>query len=250
MPAVPFNQWIEQNRTIFVFTPGPTQDWRTISIDYNEPSYMHGPIHYSVHWNSGDIYLQKTTDNLLAIAWACLAGRPVKVFLKTAYHLFLPISIPYEIFTTFQKEMELRERHPERPAENLYLKCSVSVIHSLADIVRTPLYGSVLMVLHISTIFVYIFDPKATHRLRLITGQIELELERGRRERCLLRCFQPLDNLMTVDRRSDKIEGIVYPENSTPAQIGLINLIHAIFKKRDQELQSSFSLTGIQVLAL
>lgn len=232
--SINFQTWLNNNTNNVHLEDTSLPDWKMITYGFRKiPDVNNSEVPFSkvysdpINMDTGDIYINKKEKNMFEVNAALILGRPLKTVLKTAYHLCLPISIPYEIYDTIQRERAREKLHPEEPKANLYKECTISVIKSLADIVRTPLYGIVLTVLHVAGAILYFIKPEKMNDVRAIAGKVDLSLSWGRKDRCLPECYQSMGNLMTVHKRGYKIEGVDYSEAQNDTQIGLINFAYA-----------------------
>lgn len=232
--TINFQTWLNNNPNSVHLEDTSLPNWKQITYGFRKIPVVdssQAPLSKwykdMVNMDTGDIYINKTEANMFKVNAAMILGRPLKTVLKTAYHLCLPISIPYEIYDTVQREKAREKLHPEEPKANLYKECTISVIKSLADIVRTPLYGIVLTVMHVAGAILYFIKPEKMNDVRSMAGKVDLSLSWDRKERCFPECYQSMDNLMTVHRRSYKIEGVDYSAAQNDTQIGLINLAYA-----------------------
>lgn len=157
-----------------------------------------------------DMYIKKPNHDskMRSIFWSMIIVRPFRTLCKTVYHLCLPISIPVEIYETIKEERAKALRHPEEPRPHIVKACAINVGKSLLDIVRTPLYGLALTIIAIAGVIISYVKPEWIHEIRKIHGKVELQLCWGKKEKCLVQCFQPMENLMKIKRRNRTVEGI------------------------------------------
>jgi hypothetical protein len=76
-------------------------------------------------------------------------------------------------------------------------ECFDNSVKSLADIVRTPVYGVVLTVISLAGVIAIPFSPNLAYDVREVYGNVEQSLNWGirRTETTLARCFQPICNI-------------------------------------------------------
>jgi len=206
-----------------------------------------------------DLYKKKPSHAFKVCATCCsmIFARPLKTVIKTCYHLCFPISIPKEIYEAIREERSRAIKDPAYHNRNIFLVGTIAAMKSLADIIRTPLYGVALTIISIAGVLIYHIKPALLHDLRKIHGKVELSLCWGNKQRCLVMCFVPMENLMKVQRRNRAIEGItscrirafsklkipfegypidvtVYKEKTNPLIFGLTNWAHSQLMNKEK----------------
>lgn len=95
-----------------------------------------------------------------------------------------------------------------------YKDLKVEVLHSLADVVRTPFYGAVLTVVHVAAVIFGCLSPNTLYRSRDIAGKLERRLLRVERVRVcdkpLTICFSPRRNLKKEFNSYDQLKKFVH----------------------------------------
>lgn len=164
-------------------------------------------------------------------------ARPFFGLIKTAYHLCLPFSIPVEIFKAI---MEGKQRNES--ASEIATAAWRNVKHSLADIIRTPLYTIAMTIVHLAAVCIGLFAPHKLYDLRELAGRLENALNRGEDNWWTLApCFQPIGNLMNIHKAKYQKEDTEYEEE--PVLHGFNNLARAYIRnKRDYLCHACFDL--------
>ena len=151
-----------------------------------------------IHLPSGTLYEFDNEDlEHISIVFIALSiGRPLQSIMKTAYHLFFPLS--------FYKEIQYALAKAKKNDQSKSSICLTAIARSLVDIFRTPLYGAVLTVIAIAGAILYPFKSLRHYvlPLRRLSALIENHLMWGNRSKCLARCQQPLDNLNKIHNRA------------------------------------------------
>ncbi len=169
-----------------------------------------------LHRRSETLYESKKNsplEHIGIIFVALVVGRPLQALCKTAYHLFIPLSFYKEIKFALAKDQKLAQKNPGQPRSSRALICTAAILRSLADIIRTPLYGIVLTVIAIAGAILFLIPSKRHYILNVrdLSGLVERSLMWGDKSRCLARCQQPLDTLQTVHQRNKDFSGEKLP---------------------------------------
>ncbi|MCH9611799.1 MAG: hypothetical protein S4CHLAM102_02730 [Chlamydiia bacterium] len=144
--------------------------------------------------------------------------RPIHTLAKTFFHLCLPLSLTVAILRA-KKGDELK-----------------ACVQTLADIVRTPVYGIALWVCAAVGLVLGIADSDHLFTLRLLAGRIEQHLNWGEPKNAfwtLAPCFQPASHedefIATWGQR--RYSDTIY-DHLTPRQCAEANLARAAFTSR------------------
>jgi len=218
-----------------IITPNslPTWDQFKTSEYYRLVEVIHpefGIVPYGEHeayvsLRSGEMYRKKEPDQIANICCAMLLMRPLIIVCKTTYHLFLPLSIPYEIIYALK-------RNPRQSKRKVVTE---AIANSIADIVRTPIFEMILLVQAVCTVHFFIrrmssvLQPEiAMLRMQIAMGDCENRLTRGDKSKCLVKCFQRFDHLHLVARHQETRAGVNYKDENDQdvsfVEKGLINL--------------------------
>lgn len=161
--------------------------------------------------------------------WALSIGRPLHTLLKTAYHLALPLSIPAEVI----RAIISCDREKEGCKDIAY-KAFVYAGRSVADIVRTPIAGTILTIIAVvgalTPLLTYCL-PNLIHEVRAAAAKVERWMNWGERHNfwTLAHCFQGTDvfEFYNKEKCSQKLEDTIYPSDD-PIFVALNN--YARFK--------------------
>lgn len=171
---------------------------------------------------TGDLYVDYDKIDIYMINLALAIYRPVQIVAKTAYHASM-LGVAYEIFnyaTDHRDTAKLKER----------------CIRQLKDIVRTPLYGLALSVIHIAGVFAGLLMPNKIYDIRKLVGDTENKLNWGEKGsfpnpfHTMAPCCQPVGNLTNIDRiwGQDRKDDTLYAEGENSDTLaGMTNLARA-----------------------
>lgn len=134
---------------------------------------------------AGNMYTNESKLAIYTKLWLTLIVRPIHIVAHTLYHLLL-IKTAIIIFKGMQDN---------KPAEVICAK----VIRSLADVIRTPIYGIALIVVTVAgLVFSLIYWP-LVYEIRAVIARLTLELYWGKEipmeQIYLAPCMQPTGNL-------------------------------------------------------
>lgn len=172
----------------------------------------------SVELATKDIYGDGSSFIIAKKCAALILVRPIHTLVMTLYHATL-LGVGHHLWHYAAGNQD-------------GTSCIKNCAKSLADIIRTPLYGIVLTVLAAVSALSYPLIKDRIFDLRTVMGKIEQSLFWGERHASatLAHCFQPMANLNTIaDHHRWKIEQdcIAYPADATPTEKALANLAHA-----------------------
>lgn len=145
---------------------------------------------FTANLDTGDFFMDCRLRKIYAKCALLTVFRPIHTIIgKTVYHI-LGIGIAQEV---------LKWRRKKQTGTD----CLWHVGRELVDILRTPLYGVALTVMHVAGVIFGLIYPPSLYRIREVAGRIELSLNWGNRfsEWVLAFCFTPLGNLATVHNR-------------------------------------------------
>ncbi len=195
-------------------------NWQGIAYQWNEKNGKTYRYSATLETSSQDIYLDTNTFLIFKKCAALLVLRPTHTVMKTLYHFTL-IGVGVEIWHALKGTQTAGE-------------CTKNSLKSLADIVRTPLYGIVLTVLAVAAVVVYPFASHQLYNFRKVMGKIELSLVWGNVHPkglpILAPCFQPIANLETIashKRYKKTYEDTFYDLKATAIVHALNNLARA-----------------------
>lgn len=149
-----------------------------------------------INLQTGDIYLDCSKKKIYAKFITHLILRPFHIAFKTLYHLAFPISFPYIVYTTIAKGKE-----EEQDKKEIAQHCLKNCVKSLADIVRTPLYGIAMVIINVAALIIGPLAPKTLYDFREMTGKLIqfLSWQEEFVEEDIFPCFQSLINLQHIN---------------------------------------------------
>lgn len=257
MNSINFQTWKEQNPLLFnkyIFaTEGKNGRWGRLLCTYEEENRLYTYkddtntnkkikhivcplIDLSDDERGGSVYLDCSKRKIFAKHLCLVPGRLWQGILKTAYHLCLPISIPIEILTTIKQEKERNARliakeknsgvksdTPLHDAKEITRRCLKNSVKSLADIVRTPVYGVAMSIVSLAAVCIAPFSPTKLYDLRTVSGDLENKLLWGATADTweLTPCFKPTTSIKKIISRGSSATNI---SDKTPFELGLEKL--------------------------
>jgi hypothetical protein len=145
--------------------------------------------HYApvVNRQTGEIYEDYSHLKIYAQMFAHCWARPIQIVTKTLYHLALPISLPHTLYVSIREE-----RYED--VSNCYIagKCIRRLVQCTLDIVRTPLYGTAMIIVSLAAL---VYKPTSSTQLydfRATIAKIQRSLYWGSAEVDSLDFFQPI----------------------------------------------------------
>ena len=132
----------------------------------------------SIDLKTGDIYLDCRKRKLFAKHLTLAFARPLHTAVRTLYHLSLA-----GVITNVYKAAVGKQTAKQAFTHS---------VKSLADIVRTPVYGTALTIVNIAAVAITPFSPSKLYDLRKLHGKIEQQLNWGEKQTgwTLALCFQ------------------------------------------------------------
>jgi hypothetical protein len=165
---------------------------------------------------TGQIWLDVSYNELYLKFCAQIVLRPIHTLGKTLYHICIPFSIPCEIYFGIQEGI-----NNQWSKTKTLSYCIERILKSFADIIRTPLYGTLLTVHAIGVLILAPYKPKTIFSMMATSGKIEEKLfwEVQHAPGTLFNCFQPWitfdelkekwvnkQNLKDTEYRKDKMQ--------------------------------------------
>lgn len=241
-----FNKWRDENSFVedhILYDEGEDCRWCRFSTQWNEKKEDKNDIithlcAFTLDLQTGDLYLDCRKRKIWAKFFVLSVTRPLFGFIKTAYHLCLPISIPIEIFKAI-----IVGRHQNQSSDEIAQAAWINIKYNIADIIRTPLYTTALIVVTISAVIIGPFAPRKLYDLRALAGHLEIVLNRGQDSLWnLAPCFQPLNNLMEIHKENYQKADTEYDDEATLQ--GCNNLVRSYIKFR-REHRNIFNDCGM-----
>lgn len=161
--------------------------WGKILCEWTEIKKNGDQLHHlyasTINLQTGDLHMDCRRRKIFAKCLAVSVLRPFHAAVKTAYHLSM-IPVAEEIFKGLKKQQTAKES----------LKNSAK---SIADIVRTPLYGIALTIISIAALAIIPINPNRAYDFREAYGKVERSLEWGKKLTpwTMAPCFQSYVNI-------------------------------------------------------
>lgn len=222
LPDLVQNQIIEQ----------PGSKWgRVICVwkEKKETSAMEHLYAVTINLQNGDIYLDCRPRKIWAKCCLYTVIQPILLTAKTIYHMLLPFSTAVAIYQTVQAA---KQEETKISAKELSKRIVVAIAKNVADIFRTPVYALALTIVTLAALIIGPLAPKSLFHFRMALGNMEKSLYWGNGDSAwiLFKCFQPVENLMTVDqwnRRQPDTEYLHEHGQENPTMNGLTNFARA-----------------------
>jgi hypothetical protein len=187
---------------------------------------------------TGDLYLHPTAAAIRKNIVISLAPRLLQIFLKTLYHIVLPLST---FFACYQARKEGIAKGYTMP--KIVGLCLLAIANNVLDIFKTPLYGLAIVIVQIAALCIYSYSEDKFITASAIAGAIEISLLHGQKKEpwkdllpraaavfftkiwFLTPCMASIDNIAKVSRRNRHMQGHHYgPYSSDSIGFGLANL--------------------------
>jgi hypothetical protein len=267
-------QW-ESNNKVFLdcYIKKTSSHWGKISyglagvIDGKEKSIKYTDEIDLINY---DLYIKLPLHRIQSIFCSMILARPLKTIIKTCYHICFPISIPKEIYGSILKEKALVAKGLSKNPDYLWV-ATLAGAKSIADIIRTPVYGIALTLIAVAGTAISFFKPELINDVRKLHGKVEVHLYWGSKHRCLVKCFVPMENLTKVERRNRLIDGISdcqikafyqpkeppkkrnydpynYEKSIPPVILGLANWTHSQFTKSQNLKAANGTRAALEIL--
>jgi len=204
-----FETWRKDNPYIedhLHFPDGEASGWGRVYAKWHEKHDGIDLTHicaFTLDLHSGELYLDCTKRKIWTKCLCLTAGRLFFGLTKTVYHLALPISIPFEILKAVIAGIEHQDS-----AKTIAQNAAIKVCHNAADIFRTPIYSVVLTIIALAGVIIGPFAPCKLYDLRALAGRIENALNRGEESWTLAPCFQPIEDITSI-------ETLIYSKSDT-----------------------------------
>lgn len=199
---ITFQNWQEAHPFIkdYLFYPKNEEGrWARVRAEWkekkaNERSLLH-LCAFTIDLETGNLYTDCSKLKIWVKCVLLCLGRPYFGLLKTVYHLILPFSIPVEIFKAVIKGIQ-----QEQSSDQIFSSTWRHIKHSIADIIRTPVYTVAMTVIMIAATIIGPFAPSKLYDWRELAGCLESRLNREEERLTVAPCFQPIGNLMNLDQ--------------------------------------------------
>lgn len=205
---------------------------KTSTVSEENATHYYAPL---IDLKTGKIYLELSKRAIFFRFCAQVLLRPFSTISKTAYHLFLPLSVPFII----QEAIEEKKQNGWNKTKT-FKYGSVQIAKSIVDIVRTPFYGTILTIMSIATICFYLFNKGAIYRLLIVAGKMEKRLywNRFHAPGTLFHCFQPDTSVQKLQNRwknHHNLQDTVYL-NDNPTDLAALSNYARKFIRNERKL--------------
>lgn len=151
--------------------------------------------HACINIKNGDIYIDCRRRKILCKHLALILTRPIHTFIKTLWHATI---IGPLIAGIAENEENLGKR----------------MLYSIADIIRTPVYGLAMTITYIAGVVLACISPNILYRTRALSGYLERKMLRVNTRRelendpwTLSLCFSPCKNIAKSLNREEAKKG-------------------------------------------
>lgn len=153
--------------------------------------------HMCINTKTGEIYFDCRRRKIWAKTLVLTIARPTHTIAKTLWHLSIIAPLAYEVLKVYKKEQTFKD-------------LKLHTFQSFLDIGRTPFYGTVLTVLHISALVMGCIKPNTLYKTRALAGRLErrfLRIEQANQSHYMLSpCFSPPRNIAHFSDNSKDIK--------------------------------------------
>lgn len=194
--------------SLIYHTEGENSKWGRIDCQWIEQKENDDETKLKHHFfplinkKTGEIYLDCSKRKIYVKFFVHSIIRPVLILGKTLYHTAFFISIPHIIAKTITKG-----KKNELSGGEIAKQCLKNSVKSLADIIRTPLYGVAMEVISVTALVVGPLAPRSLYTLREAVGALVRSLNWNDRQEYMndmFICFQPLKNLNRMITRAEE----------------------------------------------
>jgi hypothetical protein len=163
--------------------------YKRIICRWKESKALQHEYHACINTQTGDIYLDCRRRKILAKHLTLSFLRPLHTVIKTVWHASIIAPLAVEIYKVAKGKQTVKE-------------LGINTLKSLADIVRTPLYGIAITITHIAAVILGCASPNTLYKTREIAGKLERDLLRVERifdggMWVVAPCFSPMRSILT-----------------------------------------------------
>lgn len=223
--------------------------WHGLEVTWTEirsesPERLEHIYQFIMNNETKDLYLDCTKGKIWVKCVAYTILQPIILTIKTIYHGLI-VTAFYEMYTELQKmNHEEKESQTVIPWKDKTVRCLKTGGLSLVDIVRTPIYGTALLLIAVAGVIIGPFASKEfLYEIRAAAGKTELILCREKSTEhagannnwILFRCFHTLNNLDTINKRDSTKTDTDYGNAKNSTEKGLVNLASSVIRFRRTE---------------
>lgn len=211
MKNLTYNEWKSTqpeiaNSIIYREKDGP-ENWGVVLCKWKQYTltkrkvlkHLYPPV---INLNTGDVFIQQDRAEILLKFALQVLSRPIHIAFKTAFHALIPFSIPIQILLSIHNSWIKEGTNWKKTRTNAQIlnHCLKNSFRSLADIIRTPLYGIVLTIHSLAALIIIPFAWNKAYELMAKNGEIEKALNWNKIHRIgtLFNCFQPYFNIAEI----------------------------------------------------
>ena len=164
--------------------------YKRLVCRWKENDARNHEFHACINTQTGDIYLDCRKRKIFAKHLALAIARPLHTCIKTLWHATLIGPLALEIFKVMQGKQTLKD-------------LGKNTLKSLADIVRTPVYGLAMTITNLVGLILGVVSPNTLYETRAIAGKLEREMLRvdhifkADKMWQLSPCFSPIKRFLT-----------------------------------------------------
>ncbi len=179
----------------------------------------------TINKENGETYVD-ASKKIIYLKMACHSVyRPIETVIKTIYLACLPISLGVVITKTILKALK-NNKNTEKPEKKLNNKqiaklCLNNSLNSIADIVRTPVYGLAMTAVSIAALIIGPLAPKKLYDLQKMEGKLIQRYHRvqGQVFEDTFACFTPMPlSALVSEFGKRKFKDTIYPGNTKSDQ--------------------------------
>lgn len=162
--------------------------YKRIKIETKDSNKNKVSYHACINVKTGEIWIDCSRRKIFIKHLSMVFWRPIDTVLRTLWHLTIVGPLANEIYKCVEGEQTLKD-------------LGINTLRSLADIVRTPLYGIAMTVMHVAAVVLGIFSPNTLYETRAIIGDMERSYHRvdnilDAESHVPTQCFSPWRNLI------------------------------------------------------
>lgn len=164
--------------------------YKRLICRWNESPALKHELHSCLNTDTGEIYIDCRRRKIFAKHLALAIGRPLHTVMKTLWHVSLIGPLALEVYKVMQEKQTWKDLRQ-------------NTIKSLADIVRTPLYGVAMTLTHLAGIVLGVVAPNTLYETRALAGKLERDMLRvnyiykADGMWLLSPCFSPMKNILS-----------------------------------------------------
>lgn len=161
--------------------------FRRIPCIWQENVANRHEYHATVNIKTGELYLDCRKRKIFVKHLVLSVLRPLNTCMMTIWHASIIAPLAVEILAVIRGNQSIRD-------------LGINTAESLADIIRTPLYGLAITVVHVAAIILAPISPNSLYKTREIAGKLERKMLRVESilhadAWLVVHCFSPVSNI-------------------------------------------------------